>query len=43
LLIYHGALGVPLSFAWRRSGNLVLPAAAHMVIDAVRDGLAAAA
>jgi membrane protease YdiL (CAAX protease family) len=42
VVIQHSAIGIPLSFAWRRSGNLVLPAAAHAVIDAVRDGLAAA-
>ena len=43
VVVQHCALGVPLSFAWRRSGNLVLPVAAHAVIDAVRDALAAAA
>ncbi|HEX5502334.1 MAG TPA: CPBP family intramembrane glutamic endopeptidase [Thermomicrobiales bacterium] len=42
LLLVHVTIGVPLSFAWRRSGNLVLPAAAHALIDAVRDGLATA-
>jgi membrane protease YdiL (CAAX protease family) len=39
LLIPHIAIGVPLSFAWRRSGNLALPGAAHALTDAVRDGL----
>lgn len=31
------ALGVPLSFCWRKSGTLLLPCAAHALIDAVRD------
>ena len=31
------ALGVPLSFCWRRSGTLVLPAAAHALLDAYRN------
>jgi membrane protease YdiL (CAAX protease family) len=39
LLIVHVTIGVPLSFAWRRSGNLALPAVAHAAIDGVRDGL----
>jgi membrane protease YdiL (CAAX protease family) len=39
LLLIHVSIGVPLSYAWRRSGNLALPAAVHAVIDAVRDGL----
>jgi membrane protease YdiL (CAAX protease family) len=39
LLLVHVTIGVPLSYAWRRSGNLTLPAVAHSVIDAVRDGL----
>jgi hypothetical protein len=30
-------LGVPLSFCWRRSGTLVLPAAAHALIDGYRN------
>ena len=38
LLLIHVSIGVPLSLAWRRSGNLALPAAVHAVIDAVRDG-----
>ena len=36
LVLIHVSIGVPLSLAWRRSGNLVLPAAAHTVVDAVR-------
>lgn len=31
------ALGIPLSFCWRRSGTLLLPGAAHALIDAFRD------
>jgi hypothetical protein len=29
--------GVPLSFCWRASGTLVLPAAAHALIDSYRN------
>lgn len=39
LLTWHCAIGVPLSFAWRRNGNLAGPAFAHSVIDAVRNAL----
>lgn len=39
LLTWHCLVGVPLSFAWRRSGNLSGPAFAHSAIDAVRNGL----
>ena len=38
----HCAVGVPLSFAWRRSGNLVPLVSAHAAIDAVRDAVAVA-
>ena len=31
------ALGVPLSFCWRKSGTLLLPGVAHALNDAVRD------
>jgi membrane protease YdiL (CAAX protease family) len=31
------ALGVPLSFCWRKSGTLLLPGVAHGLIDAARD------
>jgi membrane protease YdiL (CAAX protease family) len=31
------ALGVPLSFCWRKSGTLLLPGVAHALIDAYRD------
>jgi membrane protease YdiL (CAAX protease family) len=35
----HTAVGVPLSICWRRSGTLLLPAAAHALIDAYRDAV----
>lgn len=35
----HIVLGVPLSFAWRRTHNLTGPALAHATIDAVRNAL----
>lgn len=41
LVVVHCLIGVPLSLAWRRSGNLAAPAAAHAVVDAVRNGLQA--
>jgi membrane protease YdiL (CAAX protease family) len=37
LVVVHIALGVWLSFAWRRTRNLAAPALAHAVIDAVRN------
>jgi membrane protease YdiL (CAAX protease family) len=37
LVAVHVALGVPLSFAWRRRRNLAGPALAHAVNDAVRN------
>jgi membrane protease YdiL (CAAX protease family) len=39
LLAVHIFIGVPLSFAWRRSRNLAGPAFAHAAIDAVRNAL----
>jgi membrane protease YdiL (CAAX protease family) len=33
----HTLIGVPLSFCWRKGGTLVLPAAAHALIDAYRN------
>lgn len=39
-LCQHIAVGVPLSFCWRRSGTLVLPAAAHALVDAYRNMIA---
>jgi membrane protease YdiL (CAAX protease family) len=41
LLAVHCALGVLLSFAWRRTGNLAAPALAHALADAVRNAIAA--
>lgn len=39
LVIWHCVVGIPLSRAWRKSGNLAGPAFAHSAIDAVRNGL----
>jgi membrane protease YdiL (CAAX protease family) len=39
LLTVHILIGVPLSFAWRRTRNLSGPAFAHAAIDAVRNAL----
>ncbi len=39
LVAWHIAVGVPLSLAWRRSGNLSAPAFAHAAMDGVRNGL----
>jgi membrane protease YdiL (CAAX protease family) len=39
VLVVHCSIGVALSFAWRRTGNLTVPGAAHAIIDAIRDGL----
>lgn len=36
-IIVHSLAGVPLSFCWRASGTLVLPAAAHALVDAYRN------
>jgi len=35
--ITHAMLGIPFSLCWRRSGNLVVSAAVHAFIDAVRN------
>jgi membrane protease YdiL (CAAX protease family) len=37
LVVVHVALGVWLSYAWRRTRNLASPALAHAVTDAVRN------
>ncbi|CAN5511925.1 hypothetical protein BH20VER3_BH20VER3_22430 [soil metagenome] len=37
VLTVHTLVGVPLSFAWRTGGTLVLPAFAHTLIDAYRN------
>ena len=39
LLVVHCAIGVPLAFAWRRTGNLSGPALGHAFVDALRNGL----
>jgi uncharacterized membrane protein len=36
-LASHHDIGVPLSFCWRASGTLVLPAGAHALIDSYRN------
>jgi membrane protease YdiL (CAAX protease family) len=35
--ITHAIIGVPFSLFWRRSGNLLVPAAVHALIDAIRN------
>lgn len=37
LVVVHVLIGVPLSFAWRRTRNLAGPSFAHAVVDAVRN------
>jgi len=39
LVAWHSLVGLPLSRAWRRTGNLAAPAFAHAAIDAVRNAL----
>jgi len=39
LVGWHCLVGIPLSLAWRRGGNLAGPAFAHSAVDAVRNGL----
>jgi membrane protease YdiL (CAAX protease family) len=39
LIIVHTFVGVPLSFCWRASGTLALPAAAHALIDSYRNSV----
>jgi membrane protease YdiL (CAAX protease family) len=39
LVAWHTLVGVPLSLAWRRSGNLAGAALGHAAIDAVRNGM----
>jgi|SRR5580658_6628165 membrane protease YdiL (CAAX protease family) len=41
LLVVHILIGVPLSWSWRRSGNLFVPGCVHALIDAVRDAMMA--
>jgi membrane protease YdiL (CAAX protease family) len=42
LVVVHSATGVFLSTYWRRSGNLVVPAATHALIDAARNAILSA-
>jgi membrane protease YdiL (CAAX protease family) len=37
LLAAHVPFGMVLSWYWRRTGNLLVPGAAHSLLDAVRD------
>jgi hypothetical protein len=39
LPLMHAATGIFLSFGWRRSGNLAVPAVVHALIDGVRNML----
>lgn len=39
LLTVHCFIGIPLSFAWRRSRNLASASFAHAAIDAVRNAM----
>jgi membrane protease YdiL (CAAX protease family) len=39
LLVAQIALGIPLSMGWRRSGNLLVPGAAHALNDTIRNVL----
>jgi hypothetical protein len=40
-LFVHSLVGVPLSFTWRQSRTLMLPALAHALIDAYRNAVLA--
>jgi membrane protease YdiL (CAAX protease family) len=37
--VVHMAVGVPLAYSWRIGGNLLVPAAAHALLDAVRNAV----
>jgi hypothetical protein len=39
--VVHLAVGVPLSLSWRIGGSLLVPAAAHALVDAVRNAMQA--
>jgi membrane protease YdiL (CAAX protease family) len=39
MLVMHTLIGVPMSLAWRRSGNLMVPVIGHTLIDAFRNAL----
>jgi hypothetical protein len=36
---FHMVIGVPLTLSWRVGGNLVVPAAAHALLDGVRNAM----
>jgi hypothetical protein len=38
-IVAHCLIGIPLSIYWRQSGNLVVPGAAHAIVDALRNML----
>jgi membrane protease YdiL (CAAX protease family) len=38
-VLAHSAIGIPLSIYSRRSGNLLVPGAAHAFVKAIRNGL----
>jgi membrane protease YdiL (CAAX protease family) len=39
MLVVHILIGVPMSLAWRRTGNLLVPVIAHALIDAFRNAM----
>ncbi len=39
LILFHCAIGLPLSLFWRKSGNLAVPAFGHAMIDAARNAV----
>jgi membrane protease YdiL (CAAX protease family) len=39
LAVFHLIVGVVLAYAWRIGGNLAIPAAAHALLDGLRNGL----
>lgn len=39
VLAVHCLMGVPMSLAWRRTGNLTVPVIGHALIDAFRNAL----
>ena len=39
LVVFQTIIGVPLSFAWRKCGNLAVPCAVHAIIDSLRNAL----
>jgi membrane protease YdiL (CAAX protease family) len=37
--IWHMVVGVPLAYSWRIGGSLLVPAAAHALLDGVRNAM----